>query len=81
MTKQEAYKLIVLIERVYPLFVAKNETVQQWFSVCVELDYEYVLGRIHEHIRISPYPPAIVDILSKEWRSNNWMNEYRLKLS
>ncbi|MCH6265513.1 MULTISPECIES: hypothetical protein [Neobacillus] len=81
MTKQEAFNLIVLIERVYPLFVAKNETVQQWFSVCAELDYKSVLGSIYEHIRISPYPPAINDIISEKWKSNNWMNEYHLKLS
>ena len=62
MTKEEVVKLLILIESVYPNCVFKDETVQQWFQFCSEMDYEKVMTKLKNHIRKSPFPPAIADI-------------------
>lgn len=62
MTKEEVVELLVLIESVYSNCIFKNETVQQWFQFCSEMDYEKVLTKLKSHIRNSPFPPAIGDI-------------------
>ncbi|MEH7493509.1 hypothetical protein [Neobacillus niacini] len=62
MTKEELFKLLVLIESVYSNCIFKDETVQEWFQFCSEMDYEKVLRKLKYHIRKSPYPPAISDI-------------------
>jgi hypothetical protein len=62
MTKDEVMKLLVLIESVYSSCTFKDETVQQWFQICADMDYEKVLARLKTHIRKSPFPPAIGEI-------------------
>ncbi|WP_186328744.1 replicative helicase loader/inhibitor [Bacillus sp. X1(2014)] len=62
MTKEEVVKLLILIESVYPNCIFKNETVQQWFQFCSEMDYEKVMALVKNHIRKSPFPPAFADI-------------------
>jgi hypothetical protein len=62
MSKEEVVKLLVLIELVYPNCILKNETVQQWFQFCTDMDYEKVLTKLKKHIRNSPFPPAFSDI-------------------
>jgi len=62
MTKEEVVKLLVLIEQVYPSFMVKDETVIQWFEFCSKMEYEKVLAKLKNHIRKSPFPPAIADI-------------------
>jgi hypothetical protein len=63
MTKDEVMKLLVLIESVYSNCSIKDETVLQWFQHCAEMDYEKILTRLKTHIRKSPFPPAIGEIV------------------
>nr|WP_263327767.1 replicative helicase loader/inhibitor [Neobacillus sp. Marseille-Q6967] len=62
MTKDEVVKLLVLIESVYSHCVIKDDTIQQWFQFCSEMDYGKVMAKLKNHIRKSPFPPAISDI-------------------
>jgi len=62
MTKEEVVKILVLIESIYSHCIHKDESVQQWFQFCYEMDYEKVLTKLQNHIRKSPFPPAIGDI-------------------
>ncbi|NYE06399.1 hypothetical protein F4694_003179 [Bacillus niacini] len=87
MTKEEAFKLLVLIESVYSHCIFKDETVQQWFQFCSEMDYEKVLTKLKYHIRKSPYPPAIGDIAVFQFEEGHfpttlqeWMKEGRVRI-
>jgi len=62
LTKEEVVKLLTLIESVYSHFLVKDETVLLWFQVCSEIDYKQVMSKLKNHIRKSPFPPAIADI-------------------
>ncbi|CEG27274.1 replicative helicase loader/inhibitor [Bacillus sp. B-jedd] len=62
MEKQELIKILVLIESVYPDFTVKNETVEDWFAVCRDMDYSQVLKNLACHMRRSPYPPLMAEI-------------------
>ena len=80
-TKEEVVKLLVLIESVYPNCICKDATVQQWFEFCSEMDYEKVLTKLKNHIRISPFPPTIGAIAVFHFEENHfpatlqdWMN-------
>jgi Loader and inhibitor of phage G40P len=87
MTKEEVVKLLVLIESVYPNCILKNETVQQWFEFCSEMDYKKVLSKLKNHIRKSPFPPAIDEIAVFHFEENlfpatlqEWMKEGRVRI-
>jgi hypothetical protein len=87
MTKEEVVKLLVMIESVYSNCIFKDETVQQWFQFCSEMDNEKVLSNLKNHIRKSPYPPAIGDIAVFHFEENHfpailqeWMNQAREKI-
>jgi organic radical activating enzyme len=72
LTKEEVVKLLVLIESVYPNCICKDETVQQWFQFCSEMDYEKVLMKLKNHIRKSPFPPSIGDIAAFHFEENHF---------
>ncbi|WP_462412904.1 hypothetical protein [Neobacillus sp. Marseille-QA0830] len=72
MTKDEVMKLLVLTERVYPKFVFKDETIQQWFEFCGQMDFEKVMAKLQSHIRLSPYPPTIADIAVFTYKENDY---------
>ncbi|WP_342433455.1 replicative helicase loader/inhibitor [Neobacillus sp. FSL H8-0543] len=87
MTKDEVMKLLVLIESVYSHCTFKDETVQQWFQFCSEMDYEKVLARLKSHIRKSPFPPVIGEIAVFEFEENHfpatlqeWMKKGRERI-
>lgn len=63
MTKEEVIKILVLIESVYSYCTTKDETVMHWFQFCQQMDYEKMIQKVHAHIRKSPYPPAIEDLV------------------
>jgi hypothetical protein len=82
MTKKEVVNLLILIESVYANFVFKDETVQQWFQFCSEMDFEKVMVKLKNHIRKSPYPPAIVDIAVFPFEENDFpatLQEWMMK--
>jgi hypothetical protein len=72
MTKEEVVELLVLIESVYSNCTLKDETIEQWFQFCSEMDYEKVLTKLKNHIRKSPFPPAIGDIAVFQFEENNF---------
>jgi Loader and inhibitor of phage G40P len=87
MTKEEVVKLLVLIESVYSHCILKDESVQQWFQFCYEMDYEKVLTKLQNHIRKSPFPPAIGDIAVFQFEENQfpatlqeWMKKGRERI-
>ncbi|MDR7000300.1 replicative helicase loader/inhibitor [Neobacillus niacini] len=78
MTKQEALKILVLIESVYKGYISKNETVTFWFNYCSELDFPMVMSKLKMHIRTNPYPPTIADLTDKpEDKRFPWLHEYK----
>ncbi len=87
MTKEEVVKLLVLIESVYPNCILKDETVQQWFQFCSEMEYGKVLTKLKNHIRKSPFPPTIGDIAVFHFEENHfsatlqkWMKKGRERI-
>ena len=87
MTKEEVVKLLVLIESIYSKCVLKEKAVLQWFQFCSEMDYEKVLTKLKNHIRKSPYPPAIGDIAVFHFEENDfpatlqeWMKKGRERI-
>lgn len=87
MTKAEVLKLLVLIESVYSNFIIKDETIQQWFVFCSDMDYEKVLGKLKNYIRKSPFPPMIADIAVFPYEENDfpetlkqWIKEGRERI-
>ena len=87
MTKEEVVKLLVLVESIYPQCIFKNETIQQWFKFCSEMDYEKVMTKLKNHIRKSPFPPAITDIAVFHFEENDfpktlqeWMKKGRERI-
>ena len=72
MTKDEVIELLVLIETVYPTCILKGDTIQQWFQFCSDMDYEKVLTKLKNHIRKSPFPPAIGDIAVFHFEENHF---------
>jgi hypothetical protein len=87
MTKIEVIKLLVLIESVYPNITIKDETVQQWFEYCFEMDFEKVMMKLKNHIRKRPFPPTISDIAVFSYEENDfpkivqeWMKKGRERI-
>ena len=62
MRKEEAIRLLCLIEHVYPVIIIKSETVTRWLNLCEHLHYNKVLVRLQAHFRKSPYPPGLNDL-------------------
>jgi Loader and inhibitor of phage G40P len=72
MTKKEVMELLVLIESIYSNCTFKDETIQQWFEFCTEMDYEKVKANVKNHIRRSPFPPTIADIAVFSFDDNDF---------
>lgn len=74
MTKDEVFKLLVLIESAYPNCIVKDETVQLWFQSCPEMDLEKVMMKLKNYIRKSPFPPTISDIAVFSYEESDFPN-------
>ncbi|NWQ40436.1 hypothetical protein MLOOGBEN_06955 [Bacillus sp. EB106-08-02-XG196] len=74
MTKDDVFKLLVLIESVYPNCTVKDETVQLWFQSCPEMDLEKVMVKLKNYIRKSPFPPTISDIAVFSYEESDFPN-------
>ena len=82
MTKLDAFKLLNLIERVYPLVIIKGDTVQRWMASCEMMDYGLVLKKLVLHMREKPYPPTFDEILINSSGNGSyfvWMDEYSIR--
>lgn len=95
LTKEEVFRLLVLIESVYPNFVLKNDIVLDWFRLGPYLDFETIMKMLHSHIRESPYPPTLQYLMMDrkvlmhdaqkgifgymQKSVSSWMHEYSIK--
>jgi hypothetical protein len=82
MTKLDTYKLLNLIENVYPLVTFKNDTVLRWMACCELMDYGIVFKKLALHMRKNPYPPTFDEILINSSGSGSyfgWMDEYSIR--
>lgn len=71
MEKQEVFKILVLIELIYPKFTLKNEVVEKWFRTCRTIDSTLVTENLNAHIRKCPFPPLMEDIIHYSPTSHN----------
>ncbi|RSD25398.1 hypothetical protein [Mesobacillus subterraneus] len=84
MTKEETFKLLALIESMYPNVTVKNETVLHWMAYCGFLDHSLVINNLLRHARSKPYPPSFDEITGLQ-ESNAavsglfWQNEYSIR--
>ncbi|MGV2938903.1 hypothetical protein AB5I83_04880 [Mesobacillus sp. LC4] len=82
MTKLDTFKLLNLIENVYPLVTLKSDTVQRWMASCELMDYSLVFKKLALHIRENPYPPSLEDILVNSGANGSyfdWLDEYSIR--
>ncbi|WP_102262941.1 hypothetical protein [Mesobacillus jeotgali] len=82
MTKVEAFRVLNLIEKVYPLVTLKSETILMWMAQCRSMDYRKVLNKLAVHIRINPYPPTVEEILGRVCNQGiyfEWLEEYSIR--
>ncbi|MBT2680934.1 hypothetical protein J7E38_18240 [Bacillus sp. ISL-35] len=82
MTKEEALKLMALIEYIYPVVTVKSESILIWMSICVSLKYSFTFENLVKHIRGNPYPPTLTELIDgtgKNRLSFDWLKEYSIK--
>lgn len=82
MTKIDTFKILNLIEKVYPLVTLKSETVLEWMTNSGSMDYSFVLKKLDLHMRTSPYPPTLKEIIANsiyEGTYFEWLEEYSLR--
>lgn len=86
MEKEEALKVLVLIERIYPLIIIKSETVLRWLEISNKVEYQGVMSTLHIHMKINPYPPTMRQLAKSqlsvdELDSEGWLSEYSVRNS
>ncbi|MBT2683464.1 hypothetical protein [Bacillus sp. ISL-37] len=82
MTKTDTFKVLNLIEKVYPLVTLKSETIILWLARCESMDYTMVLNKLAVHIRRNPFPPTVQEILGKSCNEGiyfEWLEEYSIR--
>ena len=82
MTKIEAFRVLNLIEKVYPLVILKSETIIMCMAKCESMDYCKVLNKLAVHIRSNPYPPTAEEILGRVCNQGiyfEWLEEYSIR--
>lgn len=86
MDKQDALKVLIFIEKLYPLIMIKSETVVSWLKDCKSIDYDEVMTLLRLHKKTSPYPPTMKELaktrLSEVIRDGeDWLSEYSIRNS
>ncbi len=82
MTKEETFKILVLIERLYPVVTVNSETVLNWMSHCVSLEFNLTFENLFKHKKQNPYPPTLAQVIGStgnDRKSLDWMVEYTIK--
>lgn len=82
MTKIDTFKILNLIEKVYPLVTLKSETVLKWMANSGSMDYSIVLKKLAFHMRANPYPPTLKEIIANSINEGTyfeWLDEYSLR--
>lgn len=62
MEKSEFLVLVKTMKAVHPAMFPGNETVDIWYQMLKDLNYEDAADALGKHLSISPYPPTIADI-------------------
>lgn len=82
MTKEETFKILVLIERLYPVVTVNSETVLIWMSHCVSLDFNLTLENLFKHKKQNPFPPTLAQVsgsTGNDRKSLEWTVEYSIR--
>lgn len=62
MEKPEFLILVKTMKAVYPAMFQERETVDIWYTLLKDLDYQDAAAGLGKHLAISPYPPTVADI-------------------
>lgn len=62
MEKPEFLILVKTMKAVYPAMFQERETVDIWYTLLKDLDYQDAATGLGKHLATSPYPPTVADI-------------------
>lgn len=62
MEKPEFLILVKTMKAVYPAMFSEKETIDIWYSLLKDLDYQDAAAGLGKHMATSPYPPTVADI-------------------
>ena len=62
MEKPEFLILVKTMKAVYPAMFQERETVDIWYTLLKDLDYQDAAAGLGKHLATSPYPPTVADI-------------------
>jgi len=62
MEKPEFLILVKTMKAVYPAMFSEKETIDIWFTLLKDLDYQDAATGLGKHLATSPYPPTVADI-------------------
>lgn len=62
MEKPEFLILVKTMKAVYPAMFQERETVDIWYTLLKDLDYQDAAAGLGKHLSTSPYPPTVADI-------------------
>ncbi|SFA86392.1 MULTISPECIES: replicative helicase loader/inhibitor [unclassified Bacillus (in: firmicutes)] len=61
MTKEETYRLLVKIQNIYNSFKVNQDVINAWHEILKKDSLEKVEKRLLDHIRMSKYPPSLME--------------------
>lgn len=62
MEKPEFLILVKTMKAVYPAMFSEKETIDIWYALLKDLDYQDAATGLGKHLATSPYPPTVADI-------------------
>jgi hypothetical protein len=62
MEKSEFLVLVKTMKAVHPAMFQEMETVDIWYTLLKDLDYQDAAAGLGKHLATSPYPPTVADI-------------------
>ena len=62
MVKEEFLVLVKTMRAVHPAMFSSRDTVDVWFSLLKDLEYNDAAAALGKHLSTSPFPPTIADI-------------------
>ena len=62
MEKPEFLILVKTMKAVYPAMFSEKETIDIWYALLKDLDYQDAAAGLGKHLSTSPYPPTVADI-------------------
>lgn len=62
MEKSEFLILVKTMKAVYPAMFSERETIDIWYALLKDLDYQNAAAGLGKHLATNPYPPTVADI-------------------